>query len=455
MRKHILVLLVASLAFSLSACSDDSPSERDERADVIDESDVKQDEDAIEPDAGEQDAGDPDVDEADADESDADESDTISTDAPNLIFADDQVVAAAESNQVTIRQAKVEADAFVVVHQECIDCLVPGPGEIVGHVAIEAGDHSDIAVTLDHNVSNGQTYYAMLHEDTDADGTFDFVEGGQADGPLSDETNTSLVDSFVVNVASIIVTNQTLDDLSTTVNISEIYSDGAGWVVIREGACADDGALIGEASTQDGSTVNLPVSLYRPALSGETLCAVLHADTGLSGNFEFDANNPDTEDAPVQLADDSIVRAQFDVMVPDGVPAVRITLSNAGDQEYMVDAVEPHFFGAGLLDVGNPSMGLMNGWRYEIVNLATAEQPFEFIVKGSTAGGFETADLIVLSQAAPGTGEGDAEIDWVEDGNAMRFTVAGESWTGVINVNGYRSANATGRMRGDVAVYIQ
>jgi len=450
MRKQILVLLVASLAFSLSACSDDAPSDRDARADVIDDSDVKQDEDAIE-----QDAGDSDVDEADADESDADESDTISTDAPNLIFADDQVVAAAESNKVTISQAKVEADAFVVVHRECMVCLVPGPGEIVGHVAIEAGDHSDIEVTLDHNVSNGQTYYAVLHEDTDADGTFDFVEGGQADGPLSDATNTNLVDSYIVNVASIIVANQTLDDLSTKINVNEVYSDGPGWVVIRESACVDGGEVIGFGPATDGANVNAEVSLDRPAQNGETLCAVLHRDTGTVGLYEYNVSPTAIEDEAVELADDSLVMQDFVVTVPEDLPAVRLILSNQGDEAYVVDTVEPASFGAGLIEVNNPFLGLMNGWRYEIVNLATAEQPFEFIVKGSSVGGVEIADMIVLSQAAAGTGEGDADIDWVEDGDAMRFTVSGEFWTGTVTINAYRSANQTGRMRGDVGVYIQ
>jgi|GEM_PF-2084417 len=443
MQKRILSTLLLGTLLAMSGCSDDSPAQNsDPIADVIEDSysdDVCAN---CEP---------PDADAADGDgAADGDDEDSL-----NLIVAHDQVVAPAESNQVRIAAARVQADGFVVVYAECTNCLVPGPGEIVGSQAVAAGEHADVAVIVDHNLQNNQTYYALLHDDVNADGVLDYAVGTGGEDVSLKENNEPIMDAFLVNGTSVIATDQTLSNLSTLVTLSEVYSHGAGWAVIREGVCADEGTVVGFGAMADGASVNTQVTLQRPAQDAETLCATLHQESGQVGNFEFDPTNAATPDAPVQLADDSLVRAEFVVTVPEGLPALRFTLSNPEGLGYIVDSVEPSYYGAGLSEAVNPFFGLRAGWRYEFVNQAAAAHPFEFIRKGITSGALEQPDGVILSQAVVGSGEADADIDWVEDANKFRFTVTGEPWTSVGSIDGYRSASAPAQVRGDIGVYVQ
>jgi hypothetical protein len=464
MRKHVLMMLVLSLAIGLSACSDDDTGTSNPTTDVG--------ADANEPDAG-GDSGTSDADESDVDESDADESDAdlgdadlndadrndaADTDDPgaNSLVAEDQALEAAASNQVTVASVTMEEAGFVVIHQESTTALVPSPGEVIGHHVVQAGENTDVVVTLDRNVRNGETLYAMLHEDTDDDGVYDFVSSGDPDGPILGSDDQPIFDDFVVNVPAVTAEDVTLTDLSTQLSVTEAFSNGPGWLVIHQGACADGGAVIGFSALSDGANADIPVTLLRPATDGETLCAMLHADTGAVGTYEFDAGaDPASEDAPVKLADGSVVMDDFVVTVTEGIPAIRITLSANGDQDYVVDSVEPALFDNGLTGTNDPVAPFVEGWRFEIVNTAAADHPFEFVeLEGELV---TNDDVILLSQATTGSAEGNAGIDWVEDGDSILFTVSGTTWTGNPSglsgvINGYRSAEAPQAMRGDVVV---
>ncbi len=370
------------------------------------------------------------------------------TTSANTITADDQALAAADSNKVTIASAHVESDGFVVIHA---DDGSGHPGDVIGSHLIQAGDNSDVVVTLDRNVKNGETLYAMLHGDTNSNGTYDFVGAGDEDGPLTDDNGDPITDAFTVNLPSVSVSDNTLSDLSTQVSVHSAYSDGAGFVVIHENDCSNFGDVIGHAALSDGANADVTVTLDRPATDGETLCAMLHTDTGTAGDYEFDGT-AGSEDAPVKLADDTIVMHSFKVSLDGDVPAVRITISANGTQSYQVDSVKPDMYDNGLSSAGgNPTLQFNKDWRYEIDNTVKSAHPFEFIKQGLAG----TPDTVQLSQkdGVDGAYESNTSINWVEDGDNVRFTIAGGAWsTGMVapQINGYRCAVHTQTMRGDI-----
>jgi hypothetical protein len=47
----------------------------------------------------------------------------------------------------------------------------------IGHVPVMAGDNASVAVTIDYDFVPGETYFAMLHAETNGNDTYDFGEG--------------------------------------------------------------------------------------------------------------------------------------------------------------------------------------------------------------------------------------------------------------------------------------
>lgn len=75
------------------------------------------------------------------------------------------------------------------------------------------------------------------------------------------------------------------------------------------------------------------------------------------------------------------------------------------------------------LEADNQTIVLQTGWRYEIVNNGFPAHPLELV----TLGADRVMDMVALSQQPNNDAmlETDMMIDWVEDANTLRFTVAG------------------------------
>lgn len=454
MKKRWLLTIVLALAVGVGACGDDDGGTANNGTNN-DTQDAGLDGDMSDgggQDGGQQDGGQQDGGQDDGGQQDGGDNDATPS-ANNTVSADDQVLDAAASNEVTIASVHLENDGFVVIHEDDNGA----PGAVIGHHQAQAGDNADIVVTLDRNVENGETLYAMLHDDSNSNDTYDFVSAGDEDGPLLDGNGDPITDSFMVNVPSISASDLTLSDLSTVVSVDAAFSNGPGFVVIHENACTDDngdptfGDVIGYAAVSDAANSDISITLDRPAADGEDLCAMLHTDTGTTGTYEFDGS-AGSDDGPVVLADDSIVMDSFNVSVDEGIPAIRITLSANGSQDYTVDSVEPAMYDDGLSGSNDPTLQLKDGWRYEIDNTAMAGHPLEFYGIGTLGG-----DIILLSQVSgeDASAEGDADINWVEDGNKVRFNVAGLFTAGTLanpKIEFYRCHNHPDAMKGEISV---
>ncbi|RJR12550.1 hypothetical protein C4585_03525 [Candidatus Parcubacteria bacterium] len=87
----------------------------------------------------------------------------------------------AEENAVVVSEQKpgstvtgsivyLAAPGFLVIHEDADGA----PGAILGASAVlQAGENTEVPVTLSRASREGETLYAMLHTDTDANGSFD------------------------------------------------------------------------------------------------------------------------------------------------------------------------------------------------------------------------------------------------------------------------------------------
>ncbi|MEF2549535.1 hypothetical protein VQ045_20630 [Aurantimonas sp. E1-2-R+4] len=93
-------------------------------------------------------------------------------------FADNMIdTAGVKVEGKTATFAKVSSDkgGYLVLH-EVKDGAPVVPGSI-GHVAIPAGESTDVAVEADMDLAADAEYMVMLHEETNGNDTYDFGEG--------------------------------------------------------------------------------------------------------------------------------------------------------------------------------------------------------------------------------------------------------------------------------------
>jgi hypothetical protein len=106
------------------------------------------------------------------------------------------------------------------------------PGDVIGHAPVATGANQNVRVVLDEPARNGDTLWAMLHDDTGTPGEYEFPA---ADPPVQ-AGGAVVMDSFVVTVpagtpaARITLAAQGTEDYV----IQTIEPDGVG--IATEGA---------------------------------------------------------------------------------------------------------------------------------------------------------------------------------------------------------------------------
>jgi len=193
------------------------------------------------------------------------------------------------------------------------------------------------------------------------------------------------------------------------INSAGVLSDA--WLVIFEDNSGVPAVTtVAVKGLARASYSNLKVGLDRPALDGELFHVALHDDLGAVGMWEPGIDTPMLDDMNNPVADSLIVSVSV------GTPGVRLTVSNVGNNHYRWVAVEPdNVTGVVTIGTNDPALMLSLDERYEIVNLAREDHPFELMTAGSTQ--------TLLSEEVVGTLEGDAGIGWFDNGSGIiRFT---------------------------------
>jgi len=75
----------------------------------------------------------------------------------------------------TFANVAADKDGYLVIHT-MLDGAPVVPASI-GHVAVKAGENPDVAVKIDYDFVKGEKYFAMLHEETNGNTSYDFGAG--------------------------------------------------------------------------------------------------------------------------------------------------------------------------------------------------------------------------------------------------------------------------------------
>lgn len=222
---------------------------------------------------------------------------------------------------LTIADVTMSDDGWVVIHRD--NGGSPMVPEIISvPTMVSAGNTSDVMVELKDGVElqDGETLWVMLHNDSGDMGTYEFDGSNGLDLPIEDDMGNIVTKSFTVNVMSEPTGSLSVEDQAVAdnkVSISSITLDQPGFVVVH----ADNGedgpvvpAIISEPLfLEAGTHEDVEVTFTEDAgvMTGDTLWAMLHTDTGEAMVYEFDGENG--LDMPILTEEDTPVMMSFDI----------------------------------------------------------------------------------------------------------------------------------------------
>jgi hypothetical protein len=184
---------------------------------------------------------------------------------------------AVQAGSVKIAEVDSVAKGWIVVHAD----LGGRPGPVAGYAAVARGRNTDVAVSIDQSKGT-PTLYAMLHVDRGVAGTYEFP------GPDVPEQGDARAVSPAFHVTGLPPRVKVADQkiANGEVTITEVLSNGPGWLVIHADSKGAPGPVIGYGAVRDGLTVRVPVRIDARKATG-TLYAMLHVDAGKAGTYEF------------------------------------------------------------------------------------------------------------------------------------------------------------------------
>lgn len=114
---------------------------------------------------------------------------------------DQSVPPPAQVQTITVASVEMSNGGFVTIHDQTLQDGQPFESVRGTTDFLESGSHSDVEVRLDDNLEESQTVFAMPHQDTDEDRTYDFLTSeGQDDGPYTDDAGNAVIDPAQITV---------------------------------------------------------------------------------------------------------------------------------------------------------------------------------------------------------------------------------------------------------------
>lgn len=312
------------------------------------------------------------------------------------VTADDQT--ASPPNQVVVASALSSNGGFVAIFDTASN--VP-----IGTASLASGTQTDVAVTLSRDAVNGEVLTATLYEDTDSNGNFDIAidQAEDDDGEVSDDFTV-----YLSVTPTLTATDTSATVITSRFAIGAITSDGPGWVAAYEDAAGSPGPIIGYVAIAAGDSTDVLFTADRPLVDGEMIHLELRQDVSPVGTWDAVTDIP-------QMAAGTPVTGTITVTVAADLPDGRIVFANNGAASYDAYLQEPAWLDAVSGAAENQSLTLTAGWRYEIFNEALGAHPMAIL---------DATSAELLSQDSVGSLEADVDINYVEDGAAIRFTVA-------------------------------
>ncbi len=235
-----------------------------------------------------------------------------------------------DGSMVTVASVTSEGPGFIVIHRDNDGA----PGEVIGNTAVADGENTDVVVELSGDVADGDSFWAMLHADTNTIGTYEFgtVEGADApvalDGEVVMEMFTlSMMDSMddTSMMMSPAVSAADQESEGDMVTVASVTSEGPGFIVIHRDNNGAPGEVIGNTAVEDGENTDVVVELTGDVADGASFWAMLHADTNTVGTYEF--GTVEGADAPITL-DGEVVMEMFMVTLVDSSQMAETTVTS-------------------------------------------------------------------------------------------------------------------------------
>ncbi|HEV7291315.1 MAG TPA: hypothetical protein VGN79_03260 [Devosia sp.] len=102
-----------------------------------------------------------------------------------------------ENGAFVFPSLKIDKDGYVVIH--AVEDGQPVLPTSIGHTAVMSGDNQDVVVEVEGGAKEGTEYVAMIHYETNDNGTYDFGEGmTDVDTPGMRPDNTAYALPFTV-----------------------------------------------------------------------------------------------------------------------------------------------------------------------------------------------------------------------------------------------------------------
>lgn len=104
-----------------------------------------------------------------------------------------------EDGAIVFPAVKIDKDGYVVIH--AVENGAPVLPSSIGHAAVSAGDSENVSVEVEGGAQEGTDYVAMIHYETNDNGTYDFGEGmTDVDGPGTKADGTPYALPFQVGM---------------------------------------------------------------------------------------------------------------------------------------------------------------------------------------------------------------------------------------------------------------
>lgn len=241
---------------------------------------------------------------------------------PNVIrtgtfTVEDQVLV---NNTLTIDSVNVTQQSWIVLHRDTGSGGPVGSEIISVPKLVQKGGRANVVISLKDSIeiSDGETIWAVLYKDTNELGRYEFDGESGIDVPITNDAGEIVMDSFTVTVipepkGSLMVDDQAL--LDNIITLDSVMLDRGGFVVVH--ANNDEGGpvvpdIISEPLyLQEGTHTDVEIMLEESAdvSVGDTLWVMLHTDTGIEEEYEFDGENG--LDMPILDENGDIVMASF------------------------------------------------------------------------------------------------------------------------------------------------
>jgi len=196
---------------------------------------------------------------------------------------------------------------------------------IVGYAPVKQGLNQNVRVALDSKQIKGlNTLWARLHVDNAPVGVFELGINKRPanDTPVMQDGKPVVVqfglsgDSAAMSLApAIAVKSQDTHEYNPII-VDSVTTPVDGWVVIYKNNSLTPGSIVGYAPVYQGTNTGVKVALDAKAIKDDpTLWAVLQADGGAHGLFEWGIYSKTMADAPVNYQGQPVM-APFRPLAP-------------------------------------------------------------------------------------------------------------------------------------------